>query len=106
MRSALRLRGFSVHSYANTEKLHLVICSMYQKLGESNTRANFDCGQLTRTTPKLATPFSKLPHHTNEKRHLAHEVRFNVYQAQLHGRSSVESGFETGALQPEAEPYH
>ncbi|GBN16202.1 hypothetical protein AVEN_260873-1 [Araneus ventricosus] len=32
MRSVLRLRAFSVHSYANTEKLHLVICSMYQKL--------------------------------------------------------------------------
>ncbi|GBN48099.1 hypothetical protein AVEN_221528-1 [Araneus ventricosus] len=34
MRSVLRFRAFSVHSYANTEKLHLVICSMYQKLGE------------------------------------------------------------------------
>ncbi|GBM13540.1 hypothetical protein AVEN_71889-1 [Araneus ventricosus] len=33
MRSVLRLRAFSVHSFANTEKLHLVICSMYQKLG-------------------------------------------------------------------------
>ncbi|GBO19877.1 hypothetical protein AVEN_238266-1 [Araneus ventricosus] len=34
MRSVLRLRAFSVHSYANTEKLHLVICSTYQKLGD------------------------------------------------------------------------
>ncbi|GBM30406.1 hypothetical protein AVEN_220999-1 [Araneus ventricosus] len=34
MRSVLRLRAFSVHSYANTENLHLVICSMYQKLGD------------------------------------------------------------------------
>ncbi|GBM82361.1 hypothetical protein AVEN_137905-1 [Araneus ventricosus] len=32
MRSVLRLRAFGVHSYANTEKLNLVICSMYQKL--------------------------------------------------------------------------
>ncbi|GBM74518.1 hypothetical protein AVEN_58392-1 [Araneus ventricosus] len=32
--SVLRLRAFSVHSYANTEKPHLVICSTYQKLGE------------------------------------------------------------------------
>ncbi|GBM73660.1 hypothetical protein AVEN_133833-1 [Araneus ventricosus] len=34
MRSVLLLRAFSVHSCANTEKLHLVICSMYQKLDE------------------------------------------------------------------------
>ncbi|GBO08827.1 hypothetical protein AVEN_208005-1 [Araneus ventricosus] len=32
MRSVLRLRALSVHSYVNPEKLHLVICSMYQKL--------------------------------------------------------------------------
>ncbi|GBO27804.1 hypothetical protein AVEN_87205-1 [Araneus ventricosus] len=38
MRSVLRLRAFSVHSYANTEKLHLAICSMYQKLDESLIR--------------------------------------------------------------------
>ncbi|GBN68101.1 hypothetical protein AVEN_213386-1 [Araneus ventricosus] len=34
--SVLRLREFSsVHSYANSEKLHLVICSMYQKLANN-----------------------------------------------------------------------
>ncbi|GBM25113.1 hypothetical protein AVEN_258670-1, partial [Araneus ventricosus] len=28
----LRLRAFGVHSYANTENLHLVICSTLKKL--------------------------------------------------------------------------
>ncbi|GBO11129.1 hypothetical protein AVEN_81771-1 [Araneus ventricosus] len=35
---------------------------------------------------------------TTRTRGRSNNVRFNVYQAQKHGRSSEESGFESGAL--------
>ncbi|GBN79224.1 hypothetical protein AVEN_247655-1 [Araneus ventricosus] len=57
MRSVLRLRAFSVHSYANTEKLHLVICSTYQKFGTIYFHENrFVELSSTSTTETLEQP--------------------------------------------------
>ncbi|GBN56744.1 hypothetical protein AVEN_273580-1 [Araneus ventricosus] len=52
---------------------------------------------MTRTTHELAPPPPKF-RTTPTKGCLTHDVRFNAHQAHKHGGSSVESGFEPGAL--------
>ncbi|GBM51275.1 hypothetical protein AVEN_267141-1 [Araneus ventricosus] len=49
---------------------------------------------MTRVTPEVAPPLQNSAQH----QHLTHDVRFNIHQAHMHGGSSVESGFEPGAL--------
>ncbi|GBN83641.1 hypothetical protein AVEN_43493-1 [Araneus ventricosus] len=52
--------------------------------------------QMTRMSPQLASP-SPIFHTTLSGGRLTH-VRLNVYEAYKHGESSVESGYEPGAL--------
>ncbi|GBN65551.1 hypothetical protein AVEN_223371-1 [Araneus ventricosus] len=56
---------------------------------------------MTRTTPELAPPFSNFIT-TPARGHLApkHDIMWNSH---THDGPSVESGFETGPLLPEAE---
>ncbi|GBN10595.1 hypothetical protein AVEN_35356-1 [Araneus ventricosus] len=54
-------------------------------------------GQITRTTSELALLFLNF-RTTQTRGRLAHDVRFTVYQGHISRRSSVESGFELGAL--------
>ncbi|GBN87412.1 hypothetical protein AVEN_207192-1 [Araneus ventricosus] len=58
-----------------------------------------NCGQMTRMTPELATPF---PTYLTVPSAgcLATYVEFNVQKAHIHGRSSVKSSFKPGALWP------
>ncbi|GBM26191.1 hypothetical protein AVEN_197009-1 [Araneus ventricosus] len=53
-------------------------------------------GQMTRTTPELEPPCPNF--RTPPAGGCLTQVRFSVYQAHENGGSSVESGFEPGAL--------
>ncbi|GBO16165.1 hypothetical protein AVEN_99738-1, partial [Araneus ventricosus] len=62
---------------------------------------NFELQSELQTTPELSLPFQPSTPHSG--RIFGNYVRFNVQQARIHSRLSIESGLEPGT-QPR--PYH
>ncbi|GBO22572.1 hypothetical protein AVEN_251905-1 [Araneus ventricosus] len=74
------------------------------KKTKTNHQGYCDCvnvGSHQMTEPELAPP-SPSCSTTSARGRLTLDVRFSVHQAHIHDGSSLESGFEPGALPPQS----